>query len=98
MSSKKSHRVGERNVNHQGLTMEIVKYINNKNVEIVFLETGERKTVRYVNFCNRSVKANIIDYPYHIVRQAKKCAKVTKIIFSILGIAALAAILIKIFL
>ena len=98
MSNKKSYRVGERNVNHQGLTMEIVKYINNKNVEIVFIETGERKTVRYVNFCNRSVKADIIAHPYHIVKQAKKCARVTKIVLSVLGLAALAAIILKIIL
>ena len=88
MNKRKSYRVGERNINRQGLTMEIVKYINNKNVEIVFLETGERKTVRYVNFCSRNVRADMVKYPYIVVAKAKSFARATKRVLAIMAILA----------
>lgn len=95
MSDRKSHRVGERNINRQGLTMEIVKYHNNKRVEIVFLETGEHRTTRYLNFLHGNVAANLIDYPYLAVKQAKKFARTTKIVLAVGAAIAFAALLIK---
>lgn len=96
MNSRKSDRVGERVVNRQGLTMEIVKYRNNKNVEIVFLETGERRTVRYLNFRSRNVRANLVEHPYLIVTKAKKCARTTKKVLYVLAALIAAGALIMI--
>lgn len=95
MSNRKSFRVGERNINRQGLTMEIVKYASNKSVEIVFLETGERKVVRYLNFLHGNVGANLVDHPYIVVKQAKKFARATKIALAAGAAIAFAALIIK---
>lgn len=94
MSSRKSNRVGERVVNRQGLTMEIVRYRNNKSVDIVFLETGEKRTVRYLNFRSRNVRANLAEHPYLIVAKAKKCARATKkILYAIAALIAVGALI-----
>lgn len=63
MKNKKDSRIGETRRNKQGLTMQIVKYINNKNVTIEFLETGERKVVRYSMFTQGLPVADLLKYP-----------------------------------
>ena len=98
MKNKKDYRKGQRSKNKQGLTMEIVRYNNNKAVEIVFLETGEHKVVRYVNFCSGNVKANLIDYPYLVVKKAKAAYSILKniaIIFAVLAAITVLTILFR---
>lgn len=63
MKNKKDTRIGEIRRNKQGLTMKIVKYINNKTVTIRFMETGEEKVVRYIQFTQGSPRADILKYP-----------------------------------
>lgn len=98
MNDRKSYRVGERNISRQGLTMEIVKYTNNKNVEIVFLETGERKVVRYTNFLHGTVGANLADYPYKVVSKAKRFVHWLKIALAFIAGAIATIAIIKLFL
>lgn len=65
MSAKKD-RTGEYSRNKKGLLMRIVKYYNNKNCDIVFVDTHERRSgVSYVNFKRGKVAANLRDYPLH---------------------------------
>lgn len=63
MKNKKDVRIGEIRRNGQGLTMQIVKYINNKCVTIRFIETGEEKVVRYIHFVQGTPKADMLKYP-----------------------------------
>lgn len=63
MKNKRNTRIGEIRTNKQGLTMKIVKYINNKNVTIEFVETGEQKVVRYTQFATGAPLADILKYP-----------------------------------
>ena len=65
MSAKKD-RTGEISKNKQGLLMRIVKYHNNKNCEIEFVQTHERRSgVSYINFKRGKVAANLKDFPLH---------------------------------
>lgn len=63
MKNKRNTRIGEIRTNKQGLTMKIVKYLNNKNVTIEFVETGERKVVRYTQFAAGVPRADLLAYP-----------------------------------
>lgn len=63
MKNKRDSRIGETRRNKQGLTMMIVKYINNKCVTIRFMETGEEKVVRYIHFAQGTPRADILKYP-----------------------------------
>lgn len=63
MKNKKATRVGEIRKNNQGLSMKIVRYVNNKNVTIQFVETGEKKTVRYDQFSKGLPTADLLNYP-----------------------------------
>ncbi|MBD5381959.1 hypothetical protein [Clavibacter sp.] len=63
MKNKKLTRLGEVRKNKQGLTMQIVKYINSKCVEVEFLETGERIYVSYIQFAKGLPKADLLKHP-----------------------------------
>ena len=63
MKNKRNTRIGEIRKNKQGLTMQIVKYINNKNVTIRFLETGEEKVVRYIHFAQGKPISDLWNHP-----------------------------------
>lgn len=63
MKNKKLTRLGEVRKNKQGLTMQIVKYVNRKSVEVEFLETGERVNVSYIQFVKGSPRADLLKYP-----------------------------------
>lgn len=63
MGKALTSRIGEKQKNKQGLTMKIVKYINNKNIEIRFVETGEKRKTTYLKFRRGTVTANLLDYP-----------------------------------
>lgn len=60
---RKTERIGEEKQNKQHLTMRIIKYYNNKNVVIRFLETGEERKVSYIKFRRGTPMANLWDYP-----------------------------------
>lgn len=61
--NKKDTRIGETRKNKQGLTMQIIKYINNKNITIEFVETGEQRKTTYYNFTKGKPSANLLKYP-----------------------------------
>lgn len=63
MKNKKDVRIGEIRKNKQGLTMQIVKYVNNKEVTIEFLETGERRNTTYLKFARGIPVADLLKYP-----------------------------------
>lgn len=63
MKNKRDSRIGETRRNKQGLTMQIVKYVNNKNIEIEFMETGERRKTTYYNFSKGVPSADLLEYP-----------------------------------
>lgn len=50
MAPKKTQRLGERNVNKQGMLMEITKYYNNKDMVVTFVDTGDTARCRYDQF------------------------------------------------
>lgn len=58
-----NERVGETRYNAQGLRMRIIKYYNNKNIVIRFLETGEERKVSYQRFKEGKIIANLLDHP-----------------------------------
>lgn len=64
MATKKN-RKGEIKKNKQGLTMQIIEYVNNKNITIKFLESGEKRKTSYLRFRRGTVSANFHDYPPH---------------------------------
>lgn len=57
--NKRTDRLGKRTVNHQGLIMEITKYRNNKDIEVTFVETGEKVQSRYDQFKDGKVTATV---------------------------------------
>lgn len=61
--SRKTNRIGECNENSLGLTMQIVRYRNNKDVTIKIIETGEMRKTTYYNFKKGKVGANLMKYP-----------------------------------
>lgn len=63
MKNKRESRIGETRKNKQGFTMQIIKYINNKNLVIEFVETGEQRVVRYIQFINGTPTPNLAKYP-----------------------------------
>lgn len=63
MKNKRDNRIGELRKNKQGLTMKIIRYINNKDVLIEFVETGERRKTTYYNFVKGTPTANLLKYP-----------------------------------
>ena len=68
---KKINRLGEFNVNDQGLTMQIVTYKSNKHIEVLFPATGQRVWTRYDSFKQGTVKADVKNYPVKISAEAK---------------------------
>lgn len=50
MKNLKEERIGEYNRNTDGELMQIVEYIDNKNVTVVFVRTGLTKKTRYASF------------------------------------------------
>ena len=63
MKNKATARIGELAKNNQGLLMRIVRYVNNKKIEVEFVETGERKWTRYDHFKHGNVMADLFSYP-----------------------------------
>lgn len=63
MKNKRESRIGETRKNKQGFTMRIIKYVNSKNIVIEFVETGEQRIVRYIQFVNGTPTPNLAKYP-----------------------------------
>lgn len=63
MKNKRISRIGETRKNKQGLTMQIVKYVNRDNIKIEFVETGERQWVRYSQFAHGTPVADLLKQP-----------------------------------
>lgn len=92
MKNKRNIRIGEIRKNKQGLTMKIVKYVNNKNVTIKFVETGEEKVVRYDKFLQGMPSADLLNYPpYDDV--PLKYAVVTMIAATLITLTALGGLI-----
>lgn len=64
--SKKSERLGEENINNQGLRMKIVEYRNANNIDIKFEDNYIARSKNYNNFKNGCIKN-----PNFINRKAK---------------------------
>lgn len=47
---KLNDRTGERNLNKYGFEMEIIEYVNNKDITVIFLETGSVVKCGYASF------------------------------------------------
>ena len=63
MKDKRDSRIGETRTNHQGLTMQIIQYKNNKDIVIEFVETGEKRNTTYYNFKKGKPTANLLEHP-----------------------------------
>lgn len=93
MKNKATERIGEISRNKYGLLMRIIKYYNNKRVVIEFVETGERKTVRYIDFKKGKVAANLLDYPLNNAPSLKAMKIVFgSMVVGVIGIITLIAI------
>lgn len=91
----KKNREGQTRRNIQGLTMLIVRYVNNKDITIRFVETGELRKTTYHNFNKGTVWANLLEHPV-----GNECtfqqAKVITVGLVILAIGAIAAAILSI--
>ncbi len=61
--SRKIDRTGETVQNKQKLTMRIIKYRNNKSIDVEFLETGQIVTTTYFKFIHKQIVADLRKYP-----------------------------------
>lgn len=95
MATLKKERLGETQMNEQGLTMKIVKYHNNKDIEVRFLETGEVRNTTYYKFSKGKVVANLHAYPVLDEKKAKSLWR-TLFILIIVGLVFTAALIIAI--
>lgn len=90
MKAMKS-RIGETRKNHQGLIMRIVEYVNNKNIIIEFIETGERRKTTYLCYKRGMTTANLRNYPPYLGCSRKQASYIFAILVSLFlaGIGAL---------
>ena len=95
MASAKIERLGETRVNGQGLTMKIVKYRNNKDMSVRFLETGEVRNTTYYKFTKGNVIANLKTFPVISEKKTKRLWR-TLFILIIVGLVFTAALIIAI--
>ena len=95
MASAKIERLGETRVNGQGLTMKIVKYRNNKDMSVRFLETGEVRNTTYYKFTKGNVIANLETFPVISEKKTKSLWR-TLFILIIVGLVFTAALIIAI--
>ena len=87
MKNKKIARLGEVRKNKQGLSMRIVRYINNKSVLIEFVETGEQRWVRYSQFRKGTPIADLLKYPSRTECSFKNAVWITIGIFAVVSAA-----------
>lgn len=95
MAPAKKERLGETRVNGQGLTMKIVKYNNNKDIAVRFLETGELRNTTYLKFTKGTVAANLRAFPVLNDKKAKSLWR-TLFILIVVGLVFTAALIIAI--
>lgn len=61
----KRSRLGRRVITREGMTCEVIKYVNSKNVKVRILETGETQWTDFSAFEKGRVFADFATFPYN---------------------------------